>query len=452
MKYVFARRIAAALLAAAFGVACVTNPVTGKSQLSLLGEEDEKQLGAQSYGPLIQESYGPVTDAELQKFLDGVGQSLAKVSHRPNLDYQFTVVNANYDNAFALPGGKICITRGLLSRMTTEDQLAGVVGHEIGHVTARHGAQQYTKQMLIGGLLGIGGMILEAKEVKGAPLIMTAAGIGGQLVLLRYSRDHERQSDELGMEYMARAGYNPKGFVESMEILMAGHDKEPSKLEAMLQSHPLTSERIETARQRAAAKYAGGLEKPFRVDAVAAATRGLKAEVPAFKLMDEGEKLLAKKDARGAAAKFDEASRRAPRQAILPALKAIALVEANELRSAREAAREAERRDPSLFHGRLAGGLSAYRLSDWRDAISELETAEKAVGAQLVTTYYLGRSLEALGDRGQAAEKYKLIVQSGATGEQADYSKRRLLEWGVISQTPQQQPYPQQQPQQPYPR
>ena len=452
MKYVFARRIAAALLAAAFGVACVTNPVTGKSQLSLLGEEDEKQLGAQSYGPLIQESYGPVTDAELQKFLDGVGQSLAKVSHRPNLDYQFTVVNANYDNAFALPGGKICITRGLLSRMTTEDQLAGVVGHEIGHVTARHGAQQYTKQMLIGGLLGIGGMILEAKEVKGAPLIMTAAGIGGQLVLLRYSRDHERQSDELGMEYMARAGYNPKGFVESMEILMAGHDKEPSKLEAMLQSHPLTSERIETARQRAAAKYAGGLEKPFRVDAFAASTRGLKAEVPAFKLMDEGEKLLAKKDARGAAAKFDEASRRAPRQAILPALKAIALVEANELRSAREAAREAERRDPSLFHGRLAGGLSAYRLSDWRDAISELETAEKAVGAQLVTTYYLGRSLEALGDRGQAAEKYKLIVQSGATGEQADYSKRRLLEWGVISQTPQQQPYPQQQPQQPYPR
>ena len=452
MKHVLARRVAAALLAAAFGVACVTNPVTGKSQLSLLGEEDEKQLGAQSYGPLIQESYGPVTDVELQRFLDGVGQSLAKVSHRPALEYQFTVVNANYDNAFALPGGKICVTRGLLSRMTTEDQLAGVVGHEIGHVTARHGAQQYTKQMLIGGLLGIGGMILEAKEVKGAPLIMTAANIGGQLVLLRYSRDHERQSDELGMEYMARAGYNPKGFVESMEILKAGHDKEPSKLEAMLLSHPLTSERIETARQRAAAKYADRLGNPFRVDAFAASTRGLRAEVPAFKLMDEGEKLLAKKDARGAAAKFDEASRLAPRQAILPALKAIALVEANELRSARDAAREAERRDPGLFHGRLAGGLSAYRLSDWRDAISELQSAEKAVGAQLVTTYYLGRSLEALGDREGAVAKYKLIVQSGATGEQAEYAKRRLLEWGVISQTPQQQPYPQQQPAQPYPR
>lgn len=450
MRSVLARRIAAVVVAAAFGLACVTNPVTGKSQLSLMGEEEEKRLGAEAYGPMIQESYGAATDPELQRFVDGVGQGLSKVSHRPALEYEFRVVNANYDNAFALPGGKICITRGLLSRMTTEDQLAGVVGHEIGHVTARHGAQQYTSQMLIGGLLGIGAVVLESEEVKGAPLIMAAAGIGGQLVLLRYSRDHERQSDELGMEYMARAGYNPKGFVESMEILKGAHDKEPSKLEAMFQSHPLTSERIETARQRAAAKYPDKLGAPDRVDAFRSATRQLKSEAPAFKLMDEGEKLLAKKDARGAAAKFDEAARLAPRQAILPALKAIALVEANELRSSREAAREAVRRDPALFHGRLAGGLSAYRLSDFRDAISELESAEKSVGAQLVTTYYLGRSFEALGDRTRASEKFLLIARSGATGEQADYAKRRLLEWGVISQQPQQ---PSQQPaQQPYPR
>ncbi len=436
MKSRLARRLAAALVAAAFGVACVTNPVTGKSQLSLMGEEEEKQLGAQAYGPMIQESYGAVTDPDLQRFVDGVGQGLAKVSHRPTLDYRFTVVNANYDNAFALPGGKICITRGLLSRMTTEDQLAGVLGHEVGHVTARHGAQQYTTQMLVGGLLGIGAILLETEEVKGGPLIMSAAGIGSQLVLLRYSRDHERQSDELGMEYMARAGYNPRGFVESMEVLKGAHDREPSKLEAMFQSHPLTSERIETARQRATAKYPEKLGAPYRVEAFASSTRAMKAEAPAFRLMDEGEKLLAKRDARGAAAKFDEAARLAPRQAILPALKAIALVEAKEPRSAREAAREAARRDPELFHGRLAGGLAAYRLSDWRDAISELQAAEKAVGPQLVTVFYQGRSYEELGDRTRAVEKYKLIAQSGATGEQADYAKRRLVEWGVAAPAP----------------
>ncbi len=436
MKRPLARRIAAALVAAALGVACVTNPVTGKSQLSLLGEEQEKQLGAEAYGPMIQESYGAVADPGLQGYVSGVGLGLAKVSHRAALDYEFRVVNANYDNAFALPGGKICITRGLLNRMTTEDQLAGVLGHEIGHVTARHGAQQYTTQMLVGGLLGIGAIVLESEDVKGGPLIMAAAGIGSQLVLLRYSRDHERQSDELGMEYMARAGYNPKGFVESMEILKGAHDREPSKLEAMFQSHPLTSERIETARQRAAATYPEKLGAPYRVETFAAATRNLKAEAPAFALMDEGEKLLARKDARGAAAKFDEASRLAPRQAILPALKALALVEAKEPRSAREAAREAARRDPALYHGRLAGGLAAYRLSDWRDAISELEAAEKSVGPQLVTAFYLGRSFEELGDRARAAEKYKLVAQSGATGEQVDYAKRRLVEWGVAAPAP----------------
>ncbi len=90
----------------------------------------------------------------------------------------------------------------------------------------------------------------------------------------------------------------------------------------------------------------------------------------------------------------------------------------------------------------LAGGLSSYRLSDWRDTIGELEAAEKSAGAQLVTTYYLGRSFESLGDRSRAAEKYKLIVQSGATGDQASYAKGRLVEWGVLSQTPQQQPSP----------
>lgn len=436
MRTPASRRLAAALLAAVVGAACVTNPVTGRSELSFLGEEEEKQLGARAYGPMIQESYGAASDPELQRYVDGVGQALARASHRPALPYEFRVVNASYDNAFALPGGKVCLTRGLLARMTTEDQLAGVLGHEVGHVTARHGAQKYTSQVLLGGLLGIGAVVLESEEVNEAPLIMAAAGIGGQLLLLRYSRDDERQSDELGMEYMARAGYNPKGFVESMEILQGAREREPSKLEAMLQSHPLTSERIETARQRAAEKYPDRLGAPYRVDAFRAATRRLKAEAPAFALMDEGEKLLARKEARLAAAKFDEGARLAPRQAILPALKAVALVEAKEYRSAREAAREAERRDPTLFHGRLAGGLAAYALSDWRDAVAELEAAEASAGAQLLTTYLLGRSWEALGEREKAVEKYRLVAGSGATGEQADDARRRLKAWGVVEPTP----------------
>jgi len=139
--------------------ACATNPVTGKKQLILVSEEQELALGAQQYAPSIQQSYGKANDAALQAYVQRVGAGLAAVSHRPQLPYEFTVVNANYLNAFALPGGKICITRGLLSTMTTEDQLAGVLGHETGHVTSRHGAQGATRGTMAQIGLGIGPLL-----------------------------------------------------------------------------------------------------------------------------------------------------------------------------------------------------------------------------------------------------------------------------------------------------
>ncbi len=203
------RRLPAPLLLAALSLAlgaCATNPVTGEKQLVLVSEEQELAIGAQQYAPSIQQSYGKAHDPALQAYVTRVGTGLAAVSHRPQMPWEFTVVNANYLNAFALPGGKICITRGLVSQMTNEDQLAGVLGHEIGHVTARHGAQGMTRQILVGGVIGLGSAVLAATETRGAELIAQAAGIGAQLVLLRYSRDQERQSDELGMEYMARRG------------------------------------------------------------------------------------------------------------------------------------------------------------------------------------------------------------------------------------------------------
>lgn len=427
-------RLGAAALAAALFVSCVTNPVTGKSQFSLVGEEEEKALGAQAYGPMVQESYGAANDAELQAFVQRVGRGLADVSHRPALDYEFKVVNANYDNAFALPGGKICITRGLLSRMTSEDQLAGVLGHEAGHVTARHGAVGMTRALLVQGVLGLGAAVLEAEGVKGRELYLGAAGIGAQLVLSRYTRDQERQSDDLGMQYMTKAGYNPKGFVESMEILKAAHEREPSKLEALFQSHPVTSERIETGNQRVATTYAAEAARPTKKTEFAAKTRALKAEAPAFKLADEGEKAMAKKEYRAAAAKFDEAARLAPKQAILPALKAVALLQAGEHRDAREAAEKAKRIDPGLYFAYLAGGFADYKLSDYRGAIADLDAAEKAASPTLATVYTIGRSHEALGEKEKAAERYKQIVQSTQEGEEYQHSRKRLLEWGYLAQ------------------
>ncbi len=427
------RRAGASALALSLLVSCVTNPVTGKSQLSLVSVEEEKALGLESYGPLIQQSWGRVNDPELQEYVTSVGKRLAAVSHAPGYDYAFTVVNANYDNAFALPGGKVCITRGLLARMTNEDQLAGVLGHETGHVTARHGAAAMTRQMLASGILGVGAAVLESQDVRGAPAIVAAAGIGTQLVLLRYTRDQKRQSDELGMAYMAKAGYNPEGFVESMEILRAAHEREPSKLEALFQSHPVTTERIETGRRRVAALYAEESRRPLRTPPFEQATRQLKREVPAFRVADEGEKAMAAKEYRKAADRYAEAARQAPRQAILPALEGIALLRVGDLEGARRAGRTAVALDPDSYHGRLAAGVAENRLGRHQEAVEDLLAAEKAAGAGLVTSYVLGRSYEALGRKEEAARRYSFVASNAPDAEESGYCRQRLAEWGYAT-------------------
>ncbi len=427
-------KLLAVFLVSVLAVSCVTNPVTGKSQFSLVTEEQEIQLGAQAYGPMLQQSNGPVSDPELQDYIQNVGAGLARVSHRANLDYQFRVVNANYFNAFALPGGKICITRGLLAQMKSEDQAAGVIGHEVGHVTARHGAQSMTRAMGTQLLLGAGAMVMEAKEVGGRDLILAGAGMGAQLVLLRYSRDQERESDELGMQYMAKAGYNPRGFVESMEILKTAHEKEPSKLEALFQSHPVTGERIDTGRQRAAQLYASESARPAKTTAFNLKTKRLKDEIPAFKVADEGEKAMAQKDYRTAVSKFMEASRLAPRQAILPAYEALARLRMKDYSESKRAAREAIRRDAGLFHGHYAAGLSSFATQEWQESIGSLTEAEKLTGPDTATSYFIGRSYEALGDQQNAARRYQFVIQNGEDGEETRYAYRRLQEWGALPQ------------------
>ncbi|MCG3191261.1 MAG: Beta-barrel assembly-enhancing protease [Thermoanaerobaculia bacterium] len=433
MKKLILQMVIGAVVSSAFLISCVTNPVTGKSEFSLISEEEEKSLGAQSYGPMIQQSNGTVTDPPLQAFVQRVGGDLSKASHRPALDYQFTVVNANYFNAFALPGGKVCITRGLLAQMTTEDQMAGVLGHEIGHVTARHGAASVTRGILAQTVLTAGAVAMEAGETKNRNLYLAAAGIGGQLILMRYSRDQERQSDELGMAYMAKAGYNPKGFVESMEILKTAHDKEPSKLEALFQSHPITSERIDTGRQRAANLYPSESARPIRTKEFEGSLKNLKAEIPAFKVADEGEKALTNKDYRTAVSKFMEASRMAPRQAILPAKEAVARLLAEDFQMARTAAAQAIEKDRGLHLGLLVSGIASAKLGSWRDAARDLELAEKAGGPSVASSFFLGRAYEESGSRDRAAERYKWVVENGPDGQETRYARQRLVEWGALA-------------------
>jgi len=242
-----ARAAAAALLVAILAGACSVNPVTGQRELSLISEQQEVALGAEASQQVAQQ-LGLVEDDALQQYVADLGRRLAATSERPDLPWQFAVVDDPTPNAFALPGGYIFVTRGLASLLTSEAELAAVLGHEIGHVAARHSVSQMSRAQLA--QLGLGlGVILSPEIAQLGDLL----GSGLQLLFLKYGRDDERQSDELGFRYMLAAGYD----VDEMDdvfraLLAAGEQAGASPLPGWLSSHPTEAERIATAEQRAA--------------------------------------------------------------------------------------------------------------------------------------------------------------------------------------------------------
>ncbi len=187
---------------AAFG--CSTNPATGKRQLSLIGLQQEIALGRESH-PQVLAQFGLVPDEALQSWVQEVGLGLAATSESPDLPWTFSVVDDPIVNAFALPGGFIYLSRGILAHVGSEAELAGILGHEIGHVTGRHGVEQMSRAQLAG--LGLGVAAVSSREVREWSGLL---GGGLQLAFLKFGRDDERESDRLGLRYLRRAGYDPR--------------------------------------------------------------------------------------------------------------------------------------------------------------------------------------------------------------------------------------------------
>lgn len=220
---------------------CATNPVTGESELALVSEEQEIQMGRQADEQIVA-SMGLVEDERLQRYVSGLGTRLAERSERPELPWTFRVVDDPTVNAFALPGGFIYVTRGMMSHLTSEAQLVGILGHEIGHVTARHSVNQMSRAQLAN--LGLGlGMILAPEGLR--PLGQVA-GAGLQLLFLRFSRDDERQSDELGVQYMTQLGYDPAELAGVFEMLGRVADEAGGGgVPAWASTHPAPEDRQE---------------------------------------------------------------------------------------------------------------------------------------------------------------------------------------------------------------
>jgi predicted Zn-dependent protease len=194
-------------------ISCAVNPVTGKRQIMLMSEDQEVALGL-SYDPQVIATFGTYPDKNLQNFVQTRGTEMGKISHRPNLEYHIKVVDSPVVNAFAVPGGYIYLTRGILAQLNNEAELMGVLAHEMGHVAARHTVSQQSKQQ-IGQLLLIGGMIASEKFAQYAQYALQ----GMQLLFLSFSRDDERQADALGVEYSSKLGYDAHKMADFFKVL-----------------------------------------------------------------------------------------------------------------------------------------------------------------------------------------------------------------------------------------
>ncbi len=247
-------RLTAAAAAVVIVVACATNPATGKKQLMLISEAQEIAMGKAADQEAVA-AYGLYPDPEVQAYVNGLGRRLAAKSERPSLPWSFKVVDDPAVNAFALPGGYIYVTRGIMAHLRSEAELVAVMGHEIGHVTGRHSASQMSKQTL-----AMGGLVL-GMAVK--PELQEFAGLAQQglgLLFLKFGRDDENQADELGLRYMTRVDYDPREMLGVFGILdgVTRAEGGGARMPDWLSTHPSPGNRLTRIQGQIAATGASG--------------------------------------------------------------------------------------------------------------------------------------------------------------------------------------------------
>lgn len=251
----------AALLLAPMLVGCVTNPATGKTQLNALSREEEIAMGQQGMDEIVPQYGGEVESQALQQYVSEVGMSMVPYVEGDygSLPWEFTLLDTDVINAFALPGGKVFVTRGLASKLNSEAELAGVLGHEIGHVTAEHADKRVANQLIFTGVL-VGASVAAGQSDNGlieagVPLLV---GVGGQGFLLKFGREEEYEADSLGMRYMTKAGYNPIGQKRVMQVLVDA--SQGSRQPEFLSTHPYPESRVKRVESIIEKEY------PFTVD------------------------------------------------------------------------------------------------------------------------------------------------------------------------------------------
>ena len=224
------------------GIGCATNPDTNKRQWIVLSDAREIRIGRTAKPKFIKAHGGLLPSGKIQQHVNAIGVKMADQTRRKSLPWEFHVLDSSVVNAFALPGGKIFISRGLLSKLRTDAQLAGVLAHEVGHVAARHANDQMVDAMGFQGAIILTGMAKRLRDEDWLNILGIGVQAGGTVIILGHSRENELQADRLAVQYMAQAGYNPRGHLQVLQVLTKHDPNHNAKLE-FLSTHPLTHRR-----------------------------------------------------------------------------------------------------------------------------------------------------------------------------------------------------------------
>jgi predicted Zn-dependent protease len=398
---------------------CSVNPVTGKNELSIVSPQQEVAIGEKNYRPSRQSQGGDYyLDESLQTYVADVGQRLAAVSDRPDLPYEFVVLNNDVPNAWALPGGKIAINRGLLALLEDEAQLAAVLGHEIVHAAARHGASQMTRGTLANiGLVTLG---MATQGAEGAQLYGMASQIGAAAWMAKYGRDDELESDHYGMNYMAKAGYDVQGAVELQEkFVELSKSRQSGFLDNLFASHPPSTQRV-TENKARVANFATGRRYRARYQAAIAQ---LKKDAPAYQAEANAKKALSEKQGRLAIQHLDKAVAHQPNEGHFWELRGHAWKMLEEHGNAEKAYSTAIKKNDDFFSPYLARGVLLYERGERTKAKIDLNRSYQLLPTP-TASYYLGELSLQGKQYNQANSYFKLAAQDrGALGNQ---SRQRL--------------------------
>ena len=421
------RFLAAATIALALA-GCGINPVTGKREIQFVSEAEELKLGETQYAPTRQSEGGDFTVLpELSAYVSEVGQKVAAVADR-KLPYEFVVLNSSVPNAWALPGGKIAVNRGLLTELQNESELAAVLGHEVVHAAARHGAQaQERATMMSAGMQiaqvagAVGGV-----DANLSNLVLQGAGVGVQMTQMKYGRDAELEADSYGIKYMNAAGYDPAGAVTLQEtfVRLAGEgEKQKDWIEGLFASHPPSMERVQANRKSAAELGAGG---KVGADSYGAHIRPLIDVKPAYDKYDAAMAAAGKGNFAEAKRLAGEAAKRVPQEGRFQQLLGeIALVE-KKPEEAIGHYQKAIELNPGYFGSYLGGGVAQYHAGNQEKAQQWLVQSAKLLPTA-PAAYFLGNVARDTGDTEGARKLYAAAATSKSdVGQQAAAELARL--------------------------